>query len=200
MAPTCSWSTRTLARLTRCTTALMAFGHRSWHDSGRLPQIFPMSTSRPVPIPAWAEALSTVLDDAFRIPGTRVRIGLDAILGFLAPGAGDAATGIAAATLVWLGFKLRVPKVILLRMLLNIGVDALVGAVPVLGDLFDVFYRASQKNLALLRRYGGEAPAEPDAGDHAIVALALLVALSLLLLPLVTGLVLVYLVARLSSG
>lgn len=161
-----------------------------------------MTSSRPPrpPIPAWAESLSTLLDDAFVIPGTRIRIGLDAILGALAPGAGDAATGIAAAALVFLGFKLRVPKLILLRMLLNVGIDALVGAVPVLGDLFDVFYRASRKNLSLIRRYGGEAPAEPDAGDYAIVALGLLVALSLLLLPVVIGLVLVFLVAHLSGG
>ncbi len=151
------------------------------------------------PVPVWAEALARLLDRAFVIPGTEIGIGLDAILGFFAPGAGDAAGALATLLLVYLGFKLRVPKVILLRMLLNVSVDAVVGAVPIAGDLFDVYYHAGDRNLALLRKHSGSAGLKPDLLDYAIVALALLVGLALFALPLLAGLALIHIAARLSG-
>src|SRR5690606_17843562 len=106
-----------------------------------------------VQLPAWAEALARLLDSAFGMPGVRVRVGLDALLGLIAPGAGDAAAGIASAALLVLAFQMRVPKVILLRMLVNITIDAVLGSIPVLGDLFDVVFRAAHEDLSLLRRH-----------------------------------------------
>ncbi len=138
-------------------------------------------------VPAWAEVLTRLLDNAFVIPGTNIRVGLDALLGLVAPGAGDAVGGFASLALLYLGFQLRVPKVVLLRMLLNIGLDALIGAVPLLGDVFDVFYRASDRNLALLKKHLGQATPKPALGDYAVVGLALLVAVFLLALPFVVA-------------
>jgi hypothetical protein len=145
------------------------------------------------PIPPWAEALVRLLDRALVIPGTRIPIGLDALLGLIAPGAGDAATGLATLTLFFLAFKLRVPKVILLRMLVNVGVDAVFGIIPVLGDVFDVFYRAGDRNLWLLKKYGGDRRTSPGVGDYMVVLLAVLLVLVLIALPFITGLFLIQL-------
>jgi hypothetical protein len=148
-------------------------------------------------VPAWARALVRLLDRAFVLPGTRIEVGLDPILGFFAPGAGDLVGGLATLALLHLGFKLRVPRVILLRMLLNIAVDAIVGTVPILGDAFDLFHRAAYKNLTLIEKYGGTAPQKPGAGDYAVVVLAALVAVALLALPVLAGFGLLYVTARL---
>jgi hypothetical protein len=145
------------------------------------------------PVPPWAEALVRLLERVTVIPGTRIPIGLDAILGFVAPGAGDAASAVATGALLWLGFTLRVPRVVLLRMLINVVVDAVIGAIPLVGDLFDIGFRAGQKNLALLRKYGGQPGKRPEAADYAVLALCLLCVLALLALPILTGVALIHL-------
>jgi hypothetical protein len=151
------------------------------------------------PLPQWTHALARLLDDAFAIPGTGVRVGMDAILGLVAPGAGDALTSIATAMLILEGFKRRVPTVILLRMLLNLTIDAVIGSIPVLGDVFDAFHRAARKNLELLQRHGGTAPLTPRPVDYLVVGFALLCVLALLALPVVVGLGLIHFVASLAE-
>lgn len=100
----------------------------------------------------WVDRYSRLLDTRFRIPGTRVRFGLDFLLG-LVPGAGDAISmglsGVLIATMAKNGAS---PKLVL-RMLCNVGLDALVGTIPVLGNVFDLFYKANHRNLLLLRQY-----------------------------------------------
>lgn len=152
--------------------------------------------TRPSAIPPWAHAVVRLLDRAFVIPGTNIEIGLDPILGLFAPGAGDLVGALATLSLFHLGFKLRVPRVILLRMLLNIAIDAIAGSVPLLGDAFDVFYRAGVRNLALIEKHGGTAPAKPSLTDYAVVSLALLLVVALLALPVLAGFGLIYLTAR----
>ncbi|MGC4091304.1 MAG: DUF4112 domain-containing protein [Polyangiaceae bacterium] len=147
-------------------------------------------------VPPWAHAVVRLLDRAFVIPGTNIEVGLDPILGLLAPGAGDLVGALATLSLFHLGFKLRVPRVILLRMLLNVALDAILGTVPVAGDAFDLFYRAAQRNLALIEKHGGSAPAQPSLGDYAVVGAAVLVAVALLALPVLAGFGLLYLTAR----
>lgn len=156
----------------------------------------PNRITRTAGVPPWARALVRLLDRAFVVPGTRVEVGLDPILGFLAPGAGDLVGALATLALFHLGFKLRVPRVILLRMLLNVAIDALLGSVPIIGDAFDLFYRAGQKNLALVEKHSGSAPEKPSAGDYAVVGLAVVLALALLSLPVFAGFGLLYLTAR----
>jgi hypothetical protein len=165
--------------------------------SSRFPE--PEQNRARADLPAWTEGLARMLDDAFLIPGTNIRVGFDALLGLVAPGAGDAVTAVVTGLLLIEGFKQRVPRVILFRMLLNLLVDAIVGAVPLLGDVFDVFHRASRKNLLLLQQHAGRDRTKPGFTDYAVVGLALLCLLGLLLLPIVVGLGLIHLVARLAE-
>lgn len=92
------------------------------------------------------------LDSQFRIPFTPIRFGWDALIGLL-PGAGDAIGGILSAYGLWVGTRLGAPASVLARMLLNLLIDVVIGAVPVLGDLFDVGWKGNLRNLALLERW-----------------------------------------------
>jgi hypothetical protein len=93
--------------------------------------------------------LAYLLDDRFRVPGTKYRIGLDGLIG-LVPGLGDAATTLLSLYIVLEARRLGVPVTKLGRMGLNVGLDAVLGAVPLVGDLFDVAWKANRRNLALL--------------------------------------------------
>ncbi len=93
-----------------------------------------------------------LLDNAFRVPGTNIRFGLDPILG-LVPGIGDLATPALAVLLLVHGARVRVPKIVLARMVLNALIDFVVGAIPVVGDLFDFGWKSNVWNLALLERH-----------------------------------------------
>jgi hypothetical protein len=132
-----------------------------------------------------------VLDDGVLIPGTRIGIGLDAILGFLLPTFGDAATGLVSLALLVLGFQMRVPRVVLLRMVFNIALDTLLGSVPFLGDVFDLFWRSNRRNLQLLQRYDGALARKPQLADYVVVAVGILLVLAAVVLPLVLGVALV---------
>jgi hypothetical protein len=96
--------------------------------------------------------LATLLDSAFLIPGTNVRFGLDGIIG-LVPGIGDAITTAMSAWIVYEAKQLGVPKHVLARMIGNVALDGLVGAVPLAGDVFDVMFRANRRNIKLLREH-----------------------------------------------
>jgi hypothetical protein len=93
-----------------------------------------------------------LFDSAFRIPGTQITFGIDPILG-LFPGIGDLASPIFSLFLLWHGARLRVPKIVLARMVLNAAIDAGAGAIPVIGDLFDFAWKANAWNLALLEKH-----------------------------------------------
>ena len=93
--------------------------------------------------------LAYLLDDRFRIPGTKYRIGLDGLVG-LVPGIGDAVTTLLSLYIVLEARRHGVPVSKLGRMGLNVGLDAVLGAVPLVGDLFDVAWKANRRNLALL--------------------------------------------------
>jgi hypothetical protein len=96
--------------------------------------------------------LSYLLDEQFGIPGTRYRIGLDGLLGLL-PGVGDIIGTLLSVYVLFEAILIGVPKVTLLRMVANIALDTVVGAIPVLGDVFDVAWKANKKNAALLSAY-----------------------------------------------
>ncbi len=120
--------------------------------------------------PHWAEQLVRFLDDGIRLPGTNYRFGMDALLGLI-PGVGDASTAIGSLSLFWLAIKRDVPRPVLIKMALNVGIDTLVGAVPVLGDVFDLFWKSNRKNLNLIREASGEAPLRRSrAGDYLMIA------------------------------
>lgn len=96
--------------------------------------------------------ITQLFDQAFTVPGTRWRFGLDALLG-LVPGLGDIAGGLVAVYALRVARNLRAPSEIQLHMLTNIALDALVGMIPLLGDLFDFAFKAQSRNLALLERW-----------------------------------------------
>jgi hypothetical protein len=98
------------------------------------------------------ERLAVLLDDRFRIPGTRFRFGWDGIIGLL-PGIGDAAGAACAAYIIAEAARLGVPRRVIFRMLANMGVDAVLGLIPLVGDLFDAGYKANRRNVDLLLRH-----------------------------------------------
>lgn len=98
------------------------------------------------------DRLARLLDEHFIIPGTRWRMGLDGLIGLI-PGIGDAVTGGMALYILLQARRLHLPRHVQARMLANIGIDALVGSVPVLGDVFDIAFKANRRNLDLLRRH-----------------------------------------------
>ena len=96
--------------------------------------------------------LSRLLDEQFRIPGTTYRVGLDGLLGMI-PGVGDAAGALLSTYILYEAIRLGAPKIVLLRMVANIGIDTVLGAIPVAGDIFDVAWKANKKNTTLLHAY-----------------------------------------------
>jgi len=92
------------------------------------------------------------MDNAFLIPGTNTRIGLDGIVGII-PGIGDLISGLISSYLIWEARRLGVSKWVLSRMVANTMIDTAVGAIPFVGDVFDVMFRANLKNMALLRKH-----------------------------------------------
>ncbi|QTN28855.1 DUF4112 domain-containing protein [Rhodoferax sp. AJA081-3] len=98
------------------------------------------------------ERYATLMDARFRVPGTRIRIGLDPIIGLL-PGIGDV-LGLALSLYVVVeAIRLGVSKRVLFKMLRNVALEALVGVVPVLGDVFDIAFKANLRNAAMLKTY-----------------------------------------------
>ena len=98
------------------------------------------------------DVLANLLDTAFILPGTNVRFGFDALIG-LVPGIGDAITTAISLYIVHEARQLGAPAHLILRMLANVVVDGFVGAVPLVGDAFDVLWRANRRNVWLLREW-----------------------------------------------
>jgi hypothetical protein len=98
------------------------------------------------------DMLASLLDTALVVPGTNIRFGVDAIIG-LVPGIGDAITTVVSLYIVHEARQLGAPWHVVSRMLANVALDGVVGAVPILGDAFDVMWRANRRNVALLRKH-----------------------------------------------
>ena len=135
-----------------------------------------------------AKRIARLLDSAVSIPGTSIRFGLDPIIG-LFPGFGDVAGGVMSAYIILIAGQLGAPTSVLLRMALNIVADTVVGAVPVLGDLFDVGWKANMRNVALLEGFVDR----PQAARRSSQAVAIAVAVVALLVVVGLGLGLFFL-------
>jgi hypothetical protein len=96
------------------------------------------------------DALATLMDSAFVVPGTRIRLGLDSIIG-LVPGIGDLASALISSYIVWEARQLGVPRWKIARMVGNVALDTTIGAIPLVGDVLDVFYKSNRRNLKILR-------------------------------------------------
>lgn len=130
----------------------------------------------------WAERYVRFMDDAVKVPGTKVGVGIDPVVGMLLPGAGDALTGAGSVALLLLALKEGVPTVVIAKMVLNILVDTLLGFVPIGGDIFDLFFRSNRRNLDLIEAHrNGE---KPRARDYVIVAFGIFLAVLSVALPI----------------
>jgi hypothetical protein len=128
---------------------------------------------------------SVLLDSAFRVPGTNLTFGLDPIIGLI-PGLGDLTSPLFAALLLVHAVRMRIPRVVQVRMLINAAIDLLVGLIPVLGDLFDFGWKANVRNLALLERYA-HPESKATRGDWIFVASIIGVLLALAVIPLIVA-------------
>ena len=106
------------------------------------------------------EALSHLLDNAFQIPGTNHRVGIDAILGLI-PGIGDLVSTALASYIIWEARQLGLPRWKIARMVGNVALDTTVGAIPFAGDLFDVAFKANRRNMKIVRDHLERAGALP---------------------------------------
>jgi Domain of unknown function (DUF4112) len=132
---------------------------------------------------ALARFLADLLDQRFTIPGTSIRIGLDPILGLI-PGIGDALANIAGSAILLIASQYRLPKIVLLRMGLNVAFNAIIGAIPIFGDVFSIWFRSNVRNVKLLERYVSADRQTPTPGDW-IFVLAVILGIVLLLIGIV---------------
>lgn len=129
--------------------------------------------------------ISRLLDTFFVIPGTRIRFGLEPIIGLI-PFLGDQVTALISAALLYRSVQHRLPKIALVRMALNIFINAIVGMVPIVGDIFVLWYKPNIRNYRILQRYAGQTTAV-TGGDWLFVSILigstffLIVAVTLLL-------------------
>jgi hypothetical protein len=123
-------------------------------------------------------ALARVQDELVRIPGTRIRFGLDALAGLI-PGVGDALTTGVSAYVLLTATRMGAPPSVIARMAGNVALDLLLGAVPLLGDLFDVGWKANTRNVRLLERHAVD-PRGAQRSSRLVLALALLMIVALM--------------------
>ncbi|MBA3515471.1 MAG: DUF4112 domain-containing protein [Pyrinomonadaceae bacterium] len=137
--------------------------------------------ARSVEVEQSLERLGWLMDDLFRVPGLGWRVGLDALVGLI-PGVGDTATTLASLYILTSAVRYRVPKVTLLRMGLNLGIDYAMGSLPLVGDLFDAWWKSNQKNINLLRKRATVTASEAREGkisDWLFVGLIILLLVGL---------------------
>jgi hypothetical protein len=139
-------------------------------------------------------SLKRVLDEAFRVPGTNITFGWDAIIG-LVPWAGDVLTSLLSCAIIVQAHRMRIPRVVVVRMLLNVALDFVIGVVPVVGDIADVFWKSNTKNFALLEHHAAEVrPA--SRGDWLFVIGILGAVLAMAVVPLIV----LYLIVQVIVG
>jgi hypothetical protein len=127
----------------------------------------------------FARFLADLLDQRFTIPGTSIRIGLDPIISLI-PGVGDLLANLTGSMILIVAAQLGVPKVVLARMGVNIGINTLIGAIPIFGDIFSIWFRSNVKNVELLQRYLGRPARRAEPRDW-IFVIALIAGLLLLM-------------------
>ncbi|MDX2053177.1 MAG: DUF4112 domain-containing protein [Polyangiaceae bacterium] len=128
------------------------------------------------PVPRWVEQWVKLSETAWVLPGTNLRFGLDSVLGFLLPGLGDWISSMAALGMIGEAARRQVPVSVLVRMLVNVMLDTALGSIPLLGDVYDFFFRSNTKNLELFRRHSGPILPTGEATRRLVLALGLIVA------------------------
>jgi len=136
------------------------------------------------------QRLAWLLDNSLPLPGLNFRIGVDAVLGLI-PGLGDAAGVVLSSYIVHQAWRLGVPRSVLVRMWLNIVIEGVVGAVPLLGDVFDAAWKANMRNVALLEAHMDH-PQRTASASRMLLALLVVTVLAIVAGALAIG----WLVAR----
>jgi len=138
--------------------------------------------ARPLASDEHLDYIAALLDDMFRIPGTQIRFGLDAVIGWV-PGIGDAVAGIASFLIVFASWRRGAKAVTLMRMIANVLVETAIGAIPVAGDIFHVFWKANRRNYRLLMREK-ESPGANTQRDWMFLAVILFTVLAAAAIPI----------------
>src|ERR1700674_213731 len=126
--------------------------------------------------------IASLLDDIFQIPGTKIRFGLDALIGWI-PGIGDAMAGTASFLIFFASWRRGARSVTLLRMVANVLLETAVGAIPVAGDIFHVVWKANRRNYRLLMREK-EQPGSNTKRDWMFLAIILFTAIAAVGIPI----------------
>ena len=129
---------------------------------------------------AEVEALAWLLDNSIPVPGTGRRFGVDAVVG-LVPVIGDAVSAVLGLFVVWRASRMGLPRIVVMRMLVVSAIDLVIGSIPVIGDAFDLWFKASSRNLVLLRRHL-ERPETSTRDDWMVVTGLLAVLLAIVAL------------------
>ena len=137
--------------------------------------------------------LENLLDEAFVIPGTNIRFGIDGIIGLI-PGLGDVLAGLLSLLIPLAAWVRGVPYITLLRMLTNVAIGLLVGAIPIFGDAFDIYWKANRRNYRLLTR----SIAEPRRHTWRDWAFLLILTVSIALVFVIPLVVLIWIVAQIA--
>lgn len=116
--------------------------------------------------------IAALLDDMFRIPGTKIRFGLDAIVGLI-PGLGDAIAGIASFLIIFVAWQRGTAKITLARMISNVFLETMLGAIPIVGDIFHITRKSNRRNFRLLMRARSQETARHNWRDWMFLALLL---------------------------
>jgi Domain of unknown function (DUF4112) len=145
------------------------------------------------------ERLGWLLDDLFRVPVLGWRFGLDGLIGLI-PGIGDTSTALASFYILASAVRHGVPKITLLRMGLNIGFDYLLGSLPVVGDIADVWWKSNKKNIALLRKRATVSAEEARAGSVSDWIFVGGIIVGLIGLAIGSAVVSIYLLSKLLTG
>ena len=142
----------------------------------------------------FARVLAYILDDLIPIPGTKYRVGLDPIIGLI-PGLGDTSTAAVSSLILVHGLRAGVPRVVLVRMAINILINSILGALPGLGDLFSAWFKSNQRNYLLLRRHSAGARVSTVSDWVFLIALLMVV----LAVAVIMALAIAYMAYRMAS-
>jgi hypothetical protein len=112
--------------------------------------------------------VARLLDNAFFVPGLNRRVGFDSVIG-LVPGIGDAVSAVLAGYIIWEARRLGLPRWKIARMIGNVAVDTAVGAIPLAGDVFDVFFKSNERNLRIIHEHLGTPKRGPREIDGTVV-------------------------------
>lgn len=129
-----------------------------------------------------------LMDEAFTIPGTRLRLGVDALLGLI-PGIGDVIGGVLSTWIIAGALRHRVPARIIVRMVVNVAIDLLFGAVPVAGDVFDFLFEENMRNMRLLEKHRDRRRPPRTTSQIAFFVILVIVIVLAIALTILTGFV-----------